>query len=66
MPAIHLTTCGKRCTPEYLAAKLIGKVMGVLAPDRHTRDELSRRIYVRNRPAHLAPTDYSRGPELAT
>lgn len=46
-----------------LAETLIGKVVGVLAPDRHSRDELSRRIYVRNRPAHMPPTDYTRGPE---
>lgn len=43
---------------SHLASKLIGKVVGVLAPDRHSREELMRRADVATCPAHILATGY--------
>ena len=49
---------GPYAKTEYLAEKLIGKVVGVLAPDRHTRAELQRIRDVSNCPAHILADGY--------
>ena len=46
--------------PGCLEAKLIGKVIGVLARDRHTREELMRRRDVARCPAHILASGYGR------
>lgn len=46
----------------YLASKLIGKVVGVLAPDRHSREELMRRRDVACCPPHILAEGYGAKP----
>lgn len=52
------TVDGPYARTEYLVEKLVGKVVGVLAPDRHTRAELQRRRDVSNCPPHILADGY--------
>ena len=56
------TVDGPYAKTEFLAEKLIGKVVGVLAPDRHTRAELQRRRDVANCPPHILANGYGARP----
>lgn len=47
---------------EHLLEKLIGRVIGVLAPDRHSWEELVRIRDVSNCPAHILATGYRPKP----
>ena len=57
-----LTTSDGPYEAAHLSEKLIGKVVGVLAPDRHSRQELMRRRDVRRCPPHILATGYGAKP----
>ena len=57
------TSDGPYAKTEFLARKLIGKVIGVLAPDRHSRTELQRiRKVATCQPHILIDSESTRAP----